>query len=81
MIPSPSSRQMKNNTFSVQDSDKIIIKTISRAHEGYFCSWAGIIGPLSNRFSAQNPHPCLRPSPGGGVGTHISLFIPQTTNV
>ena len=41
---------MKNNTFSVQYSDEIITKSISRAQEDFFCMWAEIIGPLSNWF-------------------------------
>ena len=51
IIPTPSRRHMKYNTFSVQYSDEIITKSILWAHEGEFCSWAGIIGPFSNRFS------------------------------
>ena len=50
IIPSPTSRQMKNNTFSIQYSDEIITKSISRLHEGIFCLWTGIIGPFPNRF-------------------------------
>ena len=34
IIPTPSSRQMKNNTFSIQYSDDIITKSILRAQEG-----------------------------------------------
>ena len=36
IIPCPSSRQMKNNTFSVQYSDEIITRSILRSHEGNF---------------------------------------------
>ena len=36
IIPSPSSRQIKNNTFLVQCSDEIITKSISWAQEGNF---------------------------------------------
>ena len=46
VLPNPSSRQMKNNTYSVQYSGEIISRSISRAHDGKICSWAGIIGPF-----------------------------------
>ena len=36
IILSPSSRQMKNYIISIQYSDEIITKSISRAHEGNF---------------------------------------------
>ena len=48
IIPSPSSRQMKNNTFSIQYNDQNITKSISRMHEGLFRSWAEILAPFSN---------------------------------
>ena len=47
IVPSPSRRQMKKICF--QNSDVIITKSISWAHEGNFCMWAGIIGPFSKR--------------------------------
>ena len=50
IIPNSSSRQIKINTFSVQYSDEIITKSISRAQEGKFCPWANFFGPFSNRF-------------------------------
>ena len=50
IIPSPSSKQMKMNTFLIPYSDEILTKSISQAQEGKFCSWARIIGPSSNQF-------------------------------
>ena len=49
---SPSSRWMKNNTFSVQYSDEI-----SWAHEGKICMWAGIIVPCTLHMSTTNSYP------------------------
>lgn len=40
IIPGPSSRQMKNETFLEQYSDEIVPKRISWAQEGKFCMWA-----------------------------------------
>ena len=51
IVHSPSSRQMRNNTFTIQNSDEIITKSISWVHEGNFCMSTGIIGPFSNRFT------------------------------
>ena len=50
IIPSPSSRQMKNNISLVQYNDEIISKSISRAQEGLLRMWAGIIGLFSHQF-------------------------------
>ena len=36
IIPSPSNKQMKNNTFPVQYRDDIITKSISRAQDENF---------------------------------------------
>ena len=36
ITPSSSGRQMKNNAFSVQHSDEIVTKSISRAHDNNY---------------------------------------------
>ena len=50
IIPIPYIKQMKNNTFLIQFSDKFIVESIAQAQDGKICMWAGFIGPFSNWF-------------------------------